>query len=73
MGSLDLESLGTPCSQIYMHDEVVCYVQYIDREAILQIIVAISGIFYSGGSAIRTEFESETLILGETKCAKLFT
>jgi hypothetical protein len=35
------------------------------------IYLTISRIFFFQGSATRKEFENETLILGEMKCAKL--
>jgi hypothetical protein len=71
-GSLYLEDLATSRLQICTRDKVVCmYTLYSTREANAWIYIFEN--FFFHGSATRTEFESETLILGEKKCAKFFT
>jgi hypothetical protein len=45
---------------------------YRNRKVLLSVDVDNFAHFFSRGSASRTEFESDTLILGENKSAKLF-
>jgi hypothetical protein len=71
-GFLDLEDLATSRLQVSIRDSVECCVRYIDRKTNVWKMLQISRLFCSRGSAIRTKFESETLILGEKECGKLF-